>query len=56
MNLILDPLQYQFFQHGLLAALMVGVVWVSLMWMYFTEVRPLNVAKPSQQPESSRLI
>jgi NNP family nitrate/nitrite transporter-like MFS transporter len=36
--------------------LMFGVVWVSLMWMYFTEVRPLNVAKPSQQPESSRLI
>ena len=36
--------------------LMFGVVWVSLMWMYFTEVRPLNVVKPSQQPESSRLI
>jgi len=36
--------------------LMFGIVWVSLMWMYFTEVRPLNVAKPSQQPESSRLI
>ena len=36
--------------------LMFGIVWVSLMWMYFTEVRPLNLAKPSQQPEPTRLI
>lgn len=36
--------------------LMFGVVWVSLMWMYFTEVRPLNVTKPSQHPEPTRLI
>jgi len=36
--------------------LMFGIVWVSLMWMYFTEVRPLNVAKPGSQPESSHLI
>ena len=36
--------------------LMFGVVWVSLMWMYFTEVRPLNLAKPSQHPEQPRLI
>ena len=25
--------------------LMFGVVWVSLMWMYFTEVRPLHAAQ-----------
>jgi NNP family nitrate/nitrite transporter-like MFS transporter len=24
--------------------LMFGVVWMSLMWMYFTEVRPLDVS------------
>jgi NNP family nitrate/nitrite transporter-like MFS transporter len=26
--------------------LMFGIVWVSLMWMYFTEVRPLNRRNP----------
>jgi NNP family nitrate/nitrite transporter-like MFS transporter len=26
--------------------LMFGIVWVSLMWMYFTEVRPLHPARP----------
>ena len=36
--------------------LMFGVVWVSLMWMYFTEVRPLNLAKPGQRTEPTRLI
>ncbi len=36
--------------------LMFGIVWVSLMWMYFTEVRPLNVAKPKRQPEATQLI
>ena len=36
--------------------LMFGVVWVSLMWMYFTEVRPLNLAKPGQHSEPARLI
>ncbi len=36
--------------------LMFGVVWVSLMWMYFTEVRPLNLAKPSRHPEPTHLI
>lgn len=35
--------------------LMFGVVWVSLMWMYFTEVRPLNLAKPSRHPEPTHL-
>jgi len=25
--------------------LMFGIVWVSLMWMYWTEVRPLDQAR-----------
>jgi hypothetical protein len=25
--------------------------WVSLMWMYFTEVRPLSVEQSRQHPE-----
>ena len=25
--------------------LMFGIVWVSLMWMYFTEVRPLDAIR-----------
>jgi NNP family nitrate/nitrite transporter-like MFS transporter len=25
--------------------LMFGIVWVSLMWMYWTEVRPLDKAR-----------
>jgi len=36
--------------------LMFGIVWVSLMWMYFTEVRPLNVAKPGPHHEPTQLI
>jgi MFS transporter, NNP family, nitrate/nitrite transporter len=31
--------------------LMFGIVWVSLMWMYFTEVRPLGAAQSRQHPE-----
>jgi NNP family nitrate/nitrite transporter-like MFS transporter len=31
--------------------LMFGIVWVSLMWMYFTEVRPLGAALGSKHPE-----
>ena len=31
--------------------LMFGIVWVSLMWMYFTEVRPLGAAQALQHPE-----
>jgi NNP family nitrate/nitrite transporter-like MFS transporter len=31
--------------------LMFGIVWVSLMWMYFTEVRPLSIAQGSRHPE-----
>jgi NNP family nitrate/nitrite transporter-like MFS transporter len=31
--------------------LMFGIVWVSLMWMYFTEVRPLSAAQSRQHPE-----
>ncbi len=31
--------------------LMFGIVWVSLMWMYFTEVRPMGAALSQQHPE-----
>lgn len=31
--------------------LMFGIVWVSLMWMYFTEVRPLSAAQSRRHPE-----
>ena len=31
--------------------LMFGIVWVSLMWMYFTEVRPLGMAESRKHPE-----
>lgn len=30
--------------------LMFGIVWVSLMWMYFTEVRPMSAAQNSKEP------
>jgi NNP family nitrate/nitrite transporter-like MFS transporter len=31
--------------------LMFGVVWVSLMWMYFTEVRPLDREREGKRPQ-----
>jgi len=31
--------------------LMFGIVWVSLMWMYFTEVRPLSAKESGRHPE-----
>jgi NNP family nitrate/nitrite transporter-like MFS transporter len=31
--------------------LMFGIVWVSLMWMYFTEVRPLGTEQSRRHPE-----
>jgi NNP family nitrate/nitrite transporter-like MFS transporter len=31
--------------------LMFGIVWVSLMWMYFTEVRPLSEEQSRRHPE-----
>ena len=31
--------------------LMFGIVWVSLMWMYFTEVRPMSATQSRQHPE-----
>ena len=31
--------------------LMFGIVWVSLMWMYFTEVRPLSAEQSRKRPE-----
>ena len=33
--------------------LMFGVVWVSLMWMYFTEVRPMGAELGRRHPEPS---
>jgi NNP family nitrate/nitrite transporter-like MFS transporter len=33
--------------------LMFGVVWVSLMWMYFTEVRPMGAELSRTRPEPS---
>jgi NNP family nitrate/nitrite transporter-like MFS transporter len=33
--------------------LMFGVVWVSLMWMYFTEVRPMGAELSRRHPEPS---
>ena len=31
--------------------LMFGIVWVSLMWMYFSEVRPMSIAESKKHPE-----
>jgi NNP family nitrate/nitrite transporter-like MFS transporter len=31
--------------------LMFGIVWVSLMWMYFKEVRPMGLERSKQYPE-----
>ena len=31
--------------------LMFGIVWMSLMWMYFTEVRPLTAVQSRKHPE-----
>jgi NNP family nitrate/nitrite transporter-like MFS transporter len=31
--------------------LMFGIVWVSLMWMYFSEVRPMSVEQNRKHPE-----
>ncbi len=31
--------------------LMFGIVWVSLMWMYFKEVRPMGLERAKQHPE-----
>jgi MFS transporter, NNP family, nitrate/nitrite transporter len=36
--------------------LMFGIVWVSLMWMYFTEVRPMSRAEALRHPEPARNI
>ena len=35
--------------------LMFGIVWVSLMWMYFTDVRPMNAELNPKQSEPSLL-
>jgi NNP family nitrate/nitrite transporter-like MFS transporter len=36
--------------------LMFGIVWVSLMWMYFTEVRPMSLAEARKHPEPARNV
>lgn len=36
--------------------LMFGVVWVSLMWMYFTEVRPLDRERESRRPKLADIM
>ncbi len=36
--------------------LMFGIVWVSLMWMYFSEVRPMSMAEAKKYPEPARNI
>jgi NNP family nitrate/nitrite transporter-like MFS transporter len=36
--------------------LMFGVVWVSLMWMYWTEVRPLDVERESKRVKADDII
>ena len=35
--------------------LMFGIVWVSLMWMYFTEVRPMGEELSRKHPEPTHL-
>ncbi|MGB4813139.1 MAG: nitrate/nitrite transporter [Methylophilaceae bacterium] len=34
--------------------LMFGIVWVSLIWMYWTEVRPVKIERHSKQQESKQ--
>ena len=36
--------------------LMFGIVWVSLMWMYFTEVRPRSIIEAQKHPEPARNV
>ena len=36
--------------------LMFGIVWVSLMWMYFTEVRPMSMAEAGRHPQPARHV
>ena len=33
--------------------LLFGIVWVSLMWMYFAEVRPMSAGRISRHPEAA---
>jgi NNP family nitrate/nitrite transporter-like MFS transporter len=37
--------------HSSAFMLMFGIVWVSLMWMYFTEVRPMSAEQSRRHPE-----
>jgi NNP family nitrate/nitrite transporter-like MFS transporter len=36
--------------------LMFGVVWVSLMWMYWTEVRPMDAARELKRAQAADLM
>ncbi|MEO8385814.1 MAG: nitrate/nitrite transporter [Betaproteobacteria bacterium] len=36
--------------------LMFGIVWVSLMWMYFAEVRPMSLTEANKHPAPARNI
>jgi NNP family nitrate/nitrite transporter-like MFS transporter len=36
--------------------LMFGVVWVSLMWMYWTEVRPMDAARERKRVPAADLM
>jgi NNP family nitrate/nitrite transporter-like MFS transporter len=36
--------------------LMFGVVWVSLMWMYWTEVRPMDAARERARAQAADLM
>jgi len=33
-----------------------GIVWVSLMWMYFTDVRPMGAELGRKHPEPSHFV
>jgi NNP family nitrate/nitrite transporter-like MFS transporter len=36
--------------------LMFGVVWVSLMWMYWTEVRPMDAKRERDRARTADLM
>jgi NNP family nitrate/nitrite transporter-like MFS transporter len=36
--------------------LMFGIVWVSLMWMYWTEVRPMDAERESRRLKTADLM
>jgi NNP family nitrate/nitrite transporter-like MFS transporter len=36
--------------------LMFGIVWVSLMWMYWTEVRPMDAARELKRAQMADVM